>query len=233
LNLAQVGGSAFALGQQLAGASLPVVLTAAQITTLTPPTSITANAGTNLNTSALATSANQATNSATTTHTCNPAGFSELGCLGQIDDDVKSGAGSTGSAVPSTAVYFGGSSGGNLVGIVTCGSHTYQHITSNTDTLLVQGVASQTVKICGVTYNFAGAAAQNVYLENTASANANCSSTKTQIGPLITGPTTGPSTVGFYNSTWGGMANTSGDGLCVNSSASGGVDVEVWYTQGS
>lgn len=36
VNLTQVGGVAFALGQQLATASLPVVLTAAQISTLTP-----------------------------------------------------------------------------------------------------------------------------------------------------------------------------------------------------
>jgi len=36
-NLKQVGGSSFALGQQLAAASLPVVLTASQIATLTPP----------------------------------------------------------------------------------------------------------------------------------------------------------------------------------------------------
>ena len=59
---------------------------------------VTANAGTNLNTSALATSANQATqatkanqdtNSATTAHTCSTGGTSEIGCLGQIDDDVK------------------------------------------------------------------------------------------------------------------------------------------------
>lgn len=33
--------------------------------------------------------ANQATNGATTAHTCAIAGFSELGCLGQIDDDIK------------------------------------------------------------------------------------------------------------------------------------------------
>ena len=44
-NIAQVGGSSFSLGQQLATASLPVVLTAAQITTLTPPTTVTANQG--------------------------------------------------------------------------------------------------------------------------------------------------------------------------------------------
>lgn len=40
-NITQVGGSTFALGQQLAAASLPVVLTAAQIITLTPPAAIT------------------------------------------------------------------------------------------------------------------------------------------------------------------------------------------------
>lgn len=36
VNLIKVGGTAFSLGQQLAAASLPVVLTAAQISTLTP-----------------------------------------------------------------------------------------------------------------------------------------------------------------------------------------------------
>ena len=59
---------------------------------------VTANAGTNLNTSTLATSANQATqatkanqdtNSATTAHTCSTSGTSIIGCLGQVDDDVK------------------------------------------------------------------------------------------------------------------------------------------------
>ena len=42
-NIAQVGGSSVSLGQAVAGSSIPVVLPAAQITTLTPPTSITAN----------------------------------------------------------------------------------------------------------------------------------------------------------------------------------------------
>lgn len=37
----------------------------------------------------LATAANQATNAATTVHTCSTGGYSEIGCLGQIDDDVK------------------------------------------------------------------------------------------------------------------------------------------------
>lgn len=41
VDLASVGGTTFALGQALAAASIPVVLTAAQITTLTPLTSVT------------------------------------------------------------------------------------------------------------------------------------------------------------------------------------------------
>lgn len=39
-NIAKVGGSAFSLGQQLAAAALPVVLTASQLTTLTPPATV-------------------------------------------------------------------------------------------------------------------------------------------------------------------------------------------------
>lgn len=41
VNLIQVGGATLALGQQLAASSLPVVLTAAQLSTLTPSTNIT------------------------------------------------------------------------------------------------------------------------------------------------------------------------------------------------
>ena len=52
------------LGQALATASVPVVLTAAQITTLTPLTAVQANAGTNLNTSALNLEATQSAMSA-------------------------------------------------------------------------------------------------------------------------------------------------------------------------
>jgi hypothetical protein len=32
---------------------------------------------------------------------------------------------------------------------------------------------------------------------------------------------------------WGGLANTSANGVCANTSGTGGVDVDIWYTQGS
>jgi hypothetical protein len=46
-DLTKVGGTAIAIGQQLASASLPVILPAATITTLTPPSAVGLNAGTN------------------------------------------------------------------------------------------------------------------------------------------------------------------------------------------
>jgi hypothetical protein len=49
VNLNQVGGSSLNIGQQLSSASLPVVLPAAQITSLTPPTTVTVQQGTGSN----------------------------------------------------------------------------------------------------------------------------------------------------------------------------------------
>lgn len=143
------------------------------------------------------------------------------------------GAAATAGAVPANAVYQGVSSSGGLTGSVGCDSHTFKHITSATDTLLVQGVTAKIIKICGVKTNFTGSAAQSIFIENTASTNANCSSSNTQIGPLITGSSTVPFSDGFYSPIWGGFANTSANGVCVNSSGTGVVDVEIWYTQGS
>lgn len=49
IDLASVGGATFALNQQLAAASLPVVLTATQVSTLTPLSSVTVTQGTGTN----------------------------------------------------------------------------------------------------------------------------------------------------------------------------------------
>ena len=141
------------------------------------------------------------------------------------------GTGATGAAAPAGAVAMGavqsGATGGYLKNLTACDNHTYVHITSATDTLVVQGVSSQTVYVCGMLASGAGTA--TVALENTASTNANCSSTKTQISGLITAGTA--SANGFYNPIWGGLKNTSGNGLCIVSTGTGGVDVDVWYTQ--
>jgi hypothetical protein len=52
--------------------------------------------------SGAATSALQGTNTATTAHTCSVSGFSEIGCLGQIDDDVKGAIAAGGNTIGNT-----------------------------------------------------------------------------------------------------------------------------------
>src|SRR5574343_56652 len=51
--LEEINSKIPSLGQALASGSVPVVLTASQLSTLTPVSTVTANAGTNLNTSLL------------------------------------------------------------------------------------------------------------------------------------------------------------------------------------
>lgn len=114
---------------------------------------------------------------------------------------------------------------------LTCNGHVFVHITTATDTLLVQGVLGQRVKFCGVKNNFVGSAAQSTFIENTASVNANCSSANTQIGNLVTGSATAPSVDQFYDAFWAGMANTMDNGVCAHTSGTGPLDVEIWFNQ--
>ena len=137
----------------------------------------------------------------------------------------------TAAAPPANAVYISanasGATGGHVVGLIICDNHTFKHITSATDTLAVQGVASQTIYVCGWRSRAAGVATW--FLENTASANANCSSSNTQITGVATEAANTGETI--LTAFWNGVKNTSGNGLCINSTGTGGVDVDIWYTQ--
>ncbi len=137
----------------------------------------------------------------------------------------------TGAAPPTGATYIGtlqsGATGGHVAAPIMCDSHVFKHITSATDTLAVQGVASQTIYVCSWRSRAAGVATW--FLENTASANANCSSSNTQINGVATEAANTGETWGA--AFWSGLKNTSGNGLCINSTGTGGVDVDVWYTQ--
>jgi hypothetical protein len=261
VNVAQVGGASYALGSTTSSASAPVVIASDQAAVAAKLNGTPSLANGNGVVPTQGGSVLSATNGGYTNllqgnavlATGNPIFVTGTGTAGSAATNPMTvqgiasmtpilsnpgtaanwGVGATGSAVPANGPYMAASSGGNLTGLVACNGHTYVHVTSATDTLLVQGVTSQTVKVCGYKANFSGSAAQSLYLENTASTNANCSSTKTQIGPLVTGNSTTPSSDGFLSAFWTGFVNTSGNGLCVNTSGTGGVDVELFYTQGS
>lgn len=144
---------------------------------------------------------------------------------------VNSGVSTLGSAPPSTAIQISanasGATGGLARSVTNCDQHVFLHITTATDTLITQGVTGQTVYVCGATAQAAGTA--TFFLENTASTNANCASANTQIAGLTTMAANGQ--YGFYNPMWGGLKNTAANGLCVNSTGTGGFDLDVWFAK--
>lgn len=116
---------------------------------------------------------------------------------------------------------------GGVTALISCDNHVTASITSATDTLLVQGVTAKTIYICGWRARAAGVATW--YLENTASTNANCSSTLTR----LTGTATEAANTGevMNPALWSGLKNTAGNGLCAKSTGTGGVDVDIFYAQ--
>lgn len=106
-------------------------------------------------------------------------------------------------------------------------THAFKHITSATDTLAVQGVTSQTVRLCAWVSRAAGTATW--FWENTASTNANCVSTLTQINGVATEAANTGEVVALPIGVT--LNNTSGNGLCINSTGTGGVDIDYWYQQ--
>lgn len=144
-----------------------------------------------------------------------------------VDSAAGVGEGSAITTFSPIGTRAGGATGGTNHSAISCDSHIFKHITTATDTLAVQGVASQAIYVCGWRSRAAGTATW--FLENTASVNANCSSTLTQ----ITGVATEAINTGeiVLPALWTGLKNTAGNGLCINSTGTGGVDVDIWYAQ--
>jgi hypothetical protein len=145
-NLAQVGGSSFALGQQLAASSLPVVLTAAQLATLTPLSTVAVTGtfwqatqpvsgtfwqttqGVAGNVASLTTDSGNPVKVGAVYNTASPAPLNgqrvdlQSDSAGNLKVNVVSGstgnaaAGNTGSSVPAQASYDGLNVAGNLRG---------------------------------------------------------------------------------------------------------------------
>ena len=142
----------YTLGQQLAASSVPVVLTAAQLTTLTPPTTVTANLGT-LN--GAATAANQSTmitslaSIATNTGAAIPAGTALIGKVG-IDQTTP---GTTNGVQVNAALP----AGTNAIGSVTS-------IGSQYPTGAVAITASATGTTAATTATLAGTSGKTTYI---------------------------------------------------------------------
>jgi hypothetical protein len=146
----------------------------------TPAGTNTIGAVTGPSAALLATAANQATNAATTTHTCSTAGYSELGCLGQIDDDIKgpipTGTNSIGTVqpgnTPNTVPWLVNQNDGTNSAVVDpcqSGAKVYTPINVVTATnIIITGVAAKKKYICGMFLYPAGTDNIAIYQATTA-----------------------------------------------------------------
>ncbi len=156
-----------------------------------------------------------------------PTGAGGGGGSGTLTNYALETGGNLATIATNTAASVPTTQSGASTALISCDSHVFKHITSATDTLAVQGVTAKTVYVCGWRARAAGVATW--FLENTASTNANCSSSNTQ----ITGVATEAANTGevMNPAFWSGLKNTAGNGLCINSTGTGGVDIDIFYTQ--
>jgi len=98
VNLNQVGGSSISIGQQLAAVSLPVILPAATITTLTPPTTVTVTQSTaaSLNATVVGTGTFAVQNTQQGTASQNVTQFDGT--------NISTGTGASGTGIPRVTV---------------------------------------------------------------------------------------------------------------------------------
>lgn len=140
----------------------------------------------------LATSANQATNSATTAHTCSTGGFSELGCLGQIDDDLKS--------APNLVV-----NGTNTAwtGLTPGTAQTGTIVAANVDHTSTGGVAMGTMANYGTSPGAVKVEGVNAFVTNTITAGLNTTPTIANGNGVV--PTQGGAVLSATNGWYGNI----------------------------
>ena len=219
VNVNQFGGSAVVTGTGVGGAGIPRV-------TLSSDSSLAANQSVNTaqvngvttstGTGAVGTGTQRV---AVGTDTATIAGSSPTTAL------AAAGAGATGSAVPSNGVYNSANVGGNLTGLIACGSSVVYDASTNGKTQLVALSSGKVTYVCGYTIFAAGTV--NVSLST--GTGTNCGSTSTNITPAfqLTAQTGAVDGSPFYR----GLATTASQELCLVTSAGVAVQALVYYTQ--
>lgn len=130
------------------------------------------------------------------------------------------------SIVTNTAAAVPTIQSGTVTALISCDSHVFKHITTATDTNAVTGVTAKVTYVCGWRSRAAGTATW--FLETSANTGGTCG-TPTQLTGLAseaanTGEVLNPAF-------WSGVKTPTANGLCINSTGTGGVDVDIFYTQ--
>lgn len=235
----------YSLGQQLAAASVPVVLTAAQITTLTPPGAITNYAletGGNLatvvtNTGTIAGAISSAImqgnvkqiNGITPLMGNGGTGTGSQRVTVASDNSALPawGHGATGAAVPAGATYIGGIGTGNLTGALICDTPFLYDTNTNGKTQLIALSSGKIVYVCSLSVSQSTTTTVSVSLGS--GTGSNCGSTytaKTPAWPIQSGTSVGPAGLDLTASFGSYLFKTAAsEELCVSTTA--GVSVQL------
>lgn len=236
---------ALKLGQQFAAASVPVVLTVAQITTLTPPGAITNYAletGGNLatvvtNTGTIAGAISSAIMQGNVKQINGITPLMGNGTTGTGSQRVTVasdnsalpawGHGATGAAVPAGATYIGGIGTGNLTGALICDTPFLYDTNTNGKTQLIALSSGKIVYVCSLSVSQSTTTAVSVSLGS--GTGTNCGSTytaKTPAWPIQSGTSVGPAGLDLTASFGSYLFKTAAsEELCVSTSA--GVSVQI------
>lgn len=137
------------------------------------------------------------------------------------------GSGTTGIATPPGAVNQGATVGGNLTGMIACGSTAVYDASTNGTTKLVSKVTGQKIYICGYTLFAAGVVSVN--LEYGTQTTNPCDTGETKLTPAfqLVGQTGVADEGVFYR----GMSSAVTTDLCLKTNAGQAVQAIVYYTQ--
>lgn len=133
-------------------------------------------------------------------------------------------AANTSSPLP---LLLGPTTGGTAQPQIGCNRHAFLHITTAATTNIVPGVTSQNVYVCGWRSRSAGVATWQL-VESTATGTT-CTTNTPMAGLATEAANTGEV---MNPGLWSGLQTSAvSRGVCITSTGTGGVDVDVWYTQ--
>jgi hypothetical protein len=142
-----------------------------------------------------------------------------------VDASGNPTTGTTGSAVPSAASYQGRNVGGNLTGVIGCGSSVVYDASTSGSTELVALSGSTVVYVCGYTILAAGTVnVKLVYGSGTA-----CATGETAITPSF--QLTTQTGVADSSPTFRGLKGVAAKALCIKTSGAVAVQAIVYYSQ--
>lgn len=143
-----------------------------------------------------------------------------------------SGGGSTGAAVPATAVYVAGNGSGNATGLITCDSSVSVSISTATTTQLVALASSKKIYVCAFVLDLTGSATANTVQFEYGTGAACGAGTTVLTGAMAgNGVATAPTVIAQGSGTGSLFSTIASNALCLVTTQAVQVSGYISYTQ--